>query len=75
MVRRSGLGEMTGPAKVYDVIPLVDDAPFCDASLSNFLWVTFTRSNSAADIIVERMGTQHFMRILVGSTIARGDLC
>ena len=32
------------------MIVLVDDAPFCSASLSNFLWVTFTRSNPAADI-------------------------
>jgi 4-hydroxy-3-polyprenylbenzoate decarboxylase len=29
---------------------LVDDAEFTSRSLSNFLWVTFTRSNPAADI-------------------------
>ena len=34
----------------FPMIVLVDDAPFCSASLSNFLWVTFTRSNPAADI-------------------------
>jgi 4-hydroxy-3-polyprenylbenzoate decarboxylase len=34
----------------YPLIVLVDDAKFCSASLSNFLWVTFTRSNPAADI-------------------------
>lgn len=41
---------MTASTKVDGVILLVDDAPFCGASLSNFLWVTFTRSNPAADI-------------------------
>ena len=34
----------------FPMIVLVDDAQFCGASLSNFLWVTFTRSNPAADI-------------------------
>ena len=34
----------------FPLIVLVDDAKFCGASLSNFLWVTFTRSNPAADI-------------------------
>lgn len=29
---------------------VVDDAEFCSRSLDNFLWVTFTRSNPAADI-------------------------
>ena len=29
---------------------LVDDSPFTAASLRNFLWVTFTRSNPATDI-------------------------
>ena len=29
---------------------LVDDSDFCARSLDNFLWVTFTRSNPAADI-------------------------
>ena len=29
---------------------LVDDAEFTTRSLGNFLWVTFTRSNPAADI-------------------------
>jgi 4-hydroxy-3-polyprenylbenzoate decarboxylase len=34
----------------FPLILLVDDSDFCAASLSNFLWVTFTRSNPAADI-------------------------
>lgn len=32
------------------LIVLVDDATFTVASLNNFLWVTFTRSNPASDI-------------------------
>ena len=34
----------------FPLIVLVDDADFTARSLSNFLWVTFTRSNPAADI-------------------------
>ena len=34
----------------FPLIVLVDDSPFTAASLSNFLWVTFTRSNPAADV-------------------------
>ena len=29
---------------------IVDDAGFAAASLANFLWLTFTRSNPAADV-------------------------
>ncbi|MBM4068414.1 MAG: UbiD family decarboxylase [Planctomycetes bacterium] len=39
--------------EVTDALPLivlVDDSDFTSKSLSNFLWVTFTRSNPAADI-------------------------
>lgn len=32
------------------LVVVVDDAVFCSRSLDNFLWVTFTRSNPAADI-------------------------
>lgn len=32
------------------LVVLVDDAEFTSQSLANFLWVTFTRSNPAADI-------------------------
>ncbi len=34
----------------FPLIVLVDDAEFAARNLSNFLWVTFTRSNPAADI-------------------------
>jgi 4-hydroxy-3-polyprenylbenzoate decarboxylase len=34
----------------FPLIVLVDDARFTAGSLKNFLWVTFTRSNPAADI-------------------------
>ncbi|MBD3672611.1 MAG: UbiD family decarboxylase [Planctomycetaceae bacterium] len=34
----------------FPIIVLVDDAEFTSATLNNFLWVTFTRSNPAADI-------------------------
>jgi 4-hydroxy-3-polyprenylbenzoate decarboxylase len=33
-----------------ELIVVVDDAAFASATLNNFLWVTFTRSNPAADI-------------------------
>ncbi len=41
------------PSKVlagWPLMVLVDDARFCAESLRNFLWVTFTRSNPAADV-------------------------
>jgi 4-hydroxy-3-polyprenylbenzoate decarboxylase len=34
----------------YPLIVLADDSAFTAATLNNFLWVTFTRSNPAADI-------------------------
>ena len=34
----------------FPLVVLCDDAPFCADSLANFLWVTFTRSNPAADV-------------------------
>jgi 4-hydroxy-3-polyprenylbenzoate decarboxylase len=34
----------------FPMIVLVDDSAFAARSLNNFLWVTFTRSNPAADI-------------------------
>lgn len=34
----------------FPLIVLVDDSRFCAESLGNLLWVTFTRSNPAADI-------------------------
>ena len=34
----------------FPLVLFVDDAEFCAASLNNFLWVTFTRSNPATDV-------------------------
>ncbi len=34
----------------FPLIVVVDDSEFAAASLNNFLWVTFTRSNPAADV-------------------------
>ncbi|MCP4173518.1 MAG: UbiD family decarboxylase [Fuerstiella sp.] len=34
----------------FPLVVLTEDSEFCARSLSNFLWVTFTRSNPAADI-------------------------
>ncbi|HEV3145046.1 MAG TPA: UbiD family decarboxylase [Gemmataceae bacterium] len=42
-----------GPRQSFDSFPLivvVDDSEFTAKTLGNFLWVTFTRSNPAADI-------------------------
>jgi len=38
------------PLNRFPLVVLVDDAEFTSASLNNFLWVTFTRSNPAADV-------------------------
>ena len=44
--------QMSGQQLVDDfpLILIVDDARFCSASLNNFLWITFTRSNPASDV-------------------------
>ena len=34
----------------FPLVVLVDDSEFCSRSLDNFLWVTFSRSNPAADV-------------------------
>jgi len=38
------------PLRDWPLIVIVDDSDFAAASLENFLWVTFTRSNPAADV-------------------------
>jgi 4-hydroxy-3-polyprenylbenzoate decarboxylase len=38
------------PVNRFPLIVLVDDSRFTAASLNNLLWVTFTRSNPAADV-------------------------
>src|SRR5207253_710463 len=35
---------------LFPLIVVVDDAEFTGRTLNNFLWVTFTRSNPAADV-------------------------
>lgn len=37
------------PINQFPLILIVDDSEFCAAELNNWLWVTFTRSNPAAD--------------------------
>jgi 4-hydroxy-3-polyprenylbenzoate decarboxylase len=44
---------LLGQQPALDAFPLVvlcDDSEFCARSIENFLWVTFTRSNPAADV-------------------------
>ena len=38
------------PLRDFPLIVIVDDSPFTAKTLNNFLWVTFTRSNPAADM-------------------------
>lgn len=38
------------PVAAFPLIVLADDSAFCAATLRNFLWVTFTRSNPADDV-------------------------
>jgi len=38
------------PINRFPLVVVVDDAEFAASSLNNFLWVTFTRSNPAADV-------------------------
>jgi 4-hydroxy-3-polyprenylbenzoate decarboxylase len=40
----------TDPLTEFPLVVLVDDSDFVSRSLNNFLWVTFTRSNPAADV-------------------------
>ncbi|MCA9087055.1 MAG: UbiD family decarboxylase [Planctomycetaceae bacterium] len=47
------------PLMAFPLMVLVDDAEFTAASLKNFLWVTFTRSNPAADIDGVGAFTEH----------------
>jgi 4-hydroxy-3-polyprenylbenzoate decarboxylase len=39
------------PLDEFPLVVLVDDAEFAARTLNNFLWVTFTRSNPAADVL------------------------
>jgi 4-hydroxy-3-polyprenylbenzoate decarboxylase len=42
--------ETRHPLSEFPLIVVVDDADFAASSLENFLWLTFTRSNPAADV-------------------------
>ena len=42
--------DATAPLNRFPLVTLVDDSEFTAASLRNWLWVTFTRSNPATDI-------------------------
>lgn len=39
------------PLDAFPLVVLVDDAEFAARTLNNFLWVTFTRSNPATDVL------------------------
>lgn len=45
------LGDRAESLADFPLIVLVDSAPFAAQSLNNFLWVTFTRSNPATDVL------------------------
>ena len=47
------------PLRVFPLVVVVDDAAFAAASLENFLWLTFTRSNPAADVHGVESGIRH----------------
>jgi len=42
--------DQSHPINRFPLVVMVDDAGFTAESLNNFLWVTFTRSNPAADV-------------------------
>jgi len=42
--------DTTHPLRAFPLVVIVDDAAFAAAAAENFLWVTFTRSNPAADV-------------------------
>jgi 4-hydroxy-3-polyprenylbenzoate decarboxylase len=48
----------TDPLGRFPLVVIVNDADFASRSLDNFLWVTFTRSNPAADVY----GVESFVR-------------
>ncbi|NLE37319.1 MAG: UbiD family decarboxylase [Pirellulaceae bacterium] len=54
--------DATDPINRFPLVVVVDDARFAARSLENLLWVTFTRSNPAADIhgIGSRVDQKHW---------------
>jgi 4-hydroxy-3-polyprenylbenzoate decarboxylase len=47
------------PLRRFPLVVVVDDASFTAATLENFLWTTFTRSNPAADVHGVEAETKH----------------
>ncbi len=47
---KNGDSAFCNPQSAIPLLVLVDDSEFTARTLSNFLWITFTRSNPAADI-------------------------
>jgi 4-hydroxy-3-polyprenylbenzoate decarboxylase len=54
--------DVNHPLNRFPLIVIVDDSDFTSRTLNNFLWVTFTRSNPAADVhgIGERVREKHW---------------
>lgn len=50
IARLTGQVDSDNPLQAFPLILIVDDSAFCATTLNNWLWVTFTRSNPAADI-------------------------
>ena len=47
------------PLRGFPLLVIVDDSGFAAASLANFLWLTFTRSNPAANVHGVEASTMH----------------
>ena len=60
-----GLNEFVGamdrhhPINEFPLVVLVDDSDFAAATINNWLWITFTRSNPASDISGIDAATEH----------------
>ena len=54
--------DVAHPLNAFPLVVVVDDSDFTSQSLRNFLWVTFTRSNPAADVhgIGEQIHQKHW---------------
>lgn len=50
MVRFCAAFQASDPINRFPLVVVVDDSDFTARTLNNFLWVTFTRSNPAADV-------------------------
>mgnify|MGYP006312074975 CR=1 FL=1 len=50
LLRLCSYYESDHPINTFPLIIVVDDSDFCSATLNNWLWVTFTRSNPATDL-------------------------